>query len=78
MEKIEEKFRHLVADQLGVDLVEVEPNASFVDDLGADSLDQLELVMGCEDEFAIVIPDEDAVKINTVGAAVQYLKEHTK
>ena len=69
-----EKVKKIVVDQLGVDEDEVTPEASFVDDLGADSLDIVELVMAFEEEFDLEIPDEDAEKINTVGDVVDYLK----
>ncbi|MGI6611450.1 MAG: acyl carrier protein [Limnochordia bacterium] len=69
-----ERVRELVVDQLGVDTEEVTVEASFVDDLGADSLDIVELVMAFEEEFELEIPDEDAEKITTVGAAVKYIK----
>lgn len=68
------RVRELVVDQLGVDTEEVTVEASFVDDLGADSLDIVELVMAFEEEFELEIPDEDAEKITTVGAAVNYIK----
>jgi len=64
-------------EQLGVDEEEVTPDASFVDDLGADSLDTVELVMALEEHFDIQIPDEDAEKIVTVGDAVQYIKDNS-
>jgi acyl carrier protein len=69
--------KSIIVEQLGVDEEEVTPDASFVDDLGADSLDTVELVMAFEEEFDIEIPDEDAEKITTVGDAVQYIKENT-
>lgn len=71
-----EKVRKVLAEQLGVDESVVTPDASFVDDLGADSLDIVELIMGLETEFDIEIPDEDAEQIATVGDAVEYIKEH--
>lgn len=71
-----EKVRKVLAEQLGVDESVVTPDASFVDDLGADSLDIVELIMGLETEFDIEIPDEDAEKIATVGDAVEYIKDH--
>jgi len=71
-----EKVRQIVADQLGVDLEEVTTEASFVDDLGADSLDTVELVMALEEEFGLEIPDEDAEKISTVQDAIKYIDEH--
>ena len=73
-----EKVRQIVADQLGVDLEEVTEGASFVDDLGADSLDTVELVMALEEEFGMEIPDEDAEKISTVKDAINYINEHSE
>lgn len=70
-----EKVKSVVVEQLGVDEADVTMEASFVDDLGADSLDIVELIMGLETEFDIEIPDEDAEKISTVGDAVNYIKE---
>lgn len=70
-----EKVKAVVVEQLGVDEADVTMEASFVDDLGADSLDIVELIMGLETEFDIEIPDEDAEKISTVGDAVNYIKE---
>ncbi|MEE9141692.1 MAG: acyl carrier protein [Gammaproteobacteria bacterium] len=75
MSNIEKRVRKIVAEQLGVKEEEVVPDASFVDDLGADSLDTVELVMALEEEFECEIPDEDAEKITTVGAAMDYVKE---
>lgn len=72
---IEEKVKSIIAEQLGVKPEEVVPAASFIDDLGADSLDTVELVMAFEEEFSIEIPDEDAEKITTVGDAVKYIEE---
>lgn len=71
----EDKVREIIVEQLGVKPEEVTPEASFVDDLGADSLDTVELVMAFEEEFGIEIPDEDAEKIRTVGDAFKYLQE---
>ncbi|MBN1878914.1 acyl carrier protein [bacterium] len=71
---IEERVIKVVADQLGVELAEVTPEASFTDDLGADSLDTVELVMAFEEEFDVDIPDEDAEKMNVVKDAINYLK----
>jgi acyl carrier protein len=68
----------IIVEQLGVDQDQVTEDASFVDDLGADSLDQVELVMALEEEFGIEIPDEDAEKITRVKEAVSYIQEHTK
>lgn len=71
-----ERVKNVIVDQLSVDEAEVTMEASFVDDLGADSLDVVELIMGLETEFDIEIPDEDAEKIGTVGDAVEYIKNH--
>ncbi len=68
-----EKFKEIIVDRLGVDPNEITPEASFVDDLGADSLDTVELVMAFEEEFDIEIPDDDAEKLTTVGKAMEYL-----
>ena len=73
-----DRVKKVVVDQLDVNEDEVTPMASFVDDLGADSLDQVELIMAFEEEFDIEIPDEDAEKITTVGDAVNYIEEKTK
>jgi len=75
MATVEERVRKIIAEQLGVEEEEVTPEASFVEDLGADSLDTVELVMALEEEFSIEIPDEDAEKILTVGKALDYIKE---
>jgi acyl carrier protein len=72
---VEDRIKKIIAEQLGVEEDEVVPEASFVDDLGADSLDTVELVMALEEEFDIEIPDEDAEKILTVGRALEYIKE---
>ena len=72
---VAEKVKNIIVEQLGVDEEEVTPDASFVDDLGADSLDTVELVMAFEEEFGAEIPDEDAEKLTTVGAVITYLKE---
>ena len=74
----EEKVKQIIVEQLGVDEAEVTPNASFVDDLGADSLDTVELVMAFEEAFEIEIPDEDAEKIRTVQNAIDYINAHAK
>jgi acyl carrier protein len=78
MSTIEERVKKIVIEQLGVKEDEVTANASFVDDLGADSLDTVELVMALEEEFETEIPDEEAEKITTVQQAVDYIKAHTK
>ena len=78
MSSIEERVKKIVVDQLGVKEEDVTPNASFVDDLGADSLDTVELVMVLEEEFETEIPDEEAEKITTVQQAVDYIKAHVK
>jgi acyl carrier protein len=72
---VEDRVKKIIAEQLGVEEDEVTPEASFVDDLGADSLDTVELVMAFEEAFDIEIPDEDAEKILTVGRAIEYIKE---
>lgn len=74
---IEERVKKVVAEQLGVNEKEVTNEASFVDDLGADSLDTVELVMALESEFGVEIPDEDAEKIGTIQDAINYIKEHS-
>ncbi|NLV91240.1 MAG: acyl carrier protein [Firmicutes bacterium] len=73
-----EKVREIVVEQLGVESDDVTPQASFIDDLGADSLDIVELIMAFEEEFDFEIPDEDAEKISTVEDAVNYIKEKTE
>jgi acyl carrier protein len=78
MSSIEERVRKIVVEQLGVKEEEVTLQASFVDDLGADSLDTVELVMALEEEFDTEIPDEDAEKITTVQQAIDYVKAHLK
>ncbi len=74
---VEQRVKEIIVDQLGVDDKQVNGPASFIDDLGADSLDQVELVMALEEEFDIEIPDEDAEKIATVQNAVDYINNHT-
>jgi acyl carrier protein len=73
---IEERLRRIISEQLGVDESQVTPNASFEEDLNADSLDLVELIMSLEEEFGIEISEEDAEKIRTVGDAIDYVKEH--
>jgi acyl carrier protein len=75
---VEEKVRQIVMDQLDIEASEVTPKASFVDDLGADSLDRVELVMALEESFSLEIPDGDAEKIVTVQDAVDYIQRHAK
>ena len=77
MAELDTRVAEIIAEQLGVDVSEVVPEASFIDDLGADSLDTVELVMALEEEFGIEIPDEDAEKITTVKNALEYIKEHS-
>jgi len=78
MENIEQRVKKIVAEQLGVNESEVKIESSFVDDLGADSLDTVELVMALEEEFECEIPDEEAEKITTVQQAVDYINAHLK
>ncbi len=75
---VAEKVKKMIVEQLGVNEAEVVPEAKFIDDLGADSLDIVELIMALEDEYGIEIPDEDAEKIETVGDAIRYIEEHIK
>jgi acyl carrier protein len=72
---VEERVKKIIAEQLGVEEEEITPESSFVEDLGADSLDTVELVMAFEEEFGIEIPDEDAEKILTVQNSIDYIKE---
>ncbi len=72
---VEDKVKKIIVDQLGVDENEITPEASFIDDLGADSLDTVELIMAFEEEFNLEIPDEEAEKLTTVGDALNYLNE---
>ena len=74
---VEEKVKEIIVDQLGVDDKQVTTSASFIDDLGADSLDTVELVMALEEEFDIEIPDEEAENIEKVQDAIDYIKNHT-
>jgi acyl carrier protein len=76
MEPVADRVKKIIVDQLGVEEETVTPEASFVDDLGADSLDTVELVMALEEEFGIEIPDEDAEKITRVKEAVDYIEKH--
>ena len=78
MSTVEERVRQIIVDQLGVKEDEISVDSSFVDDLGADSLDTVELVMALEEEFNCEIPDEDAEKITTVKDAIEYLNAHTE
>ena len=78
MASVEERVKQIIVEQLGVDEAEVTPTASFVDDLGADSLDQVELVMAVGESFGIEVPDEDAEKMTTVKDAVEYIDKHAK
>ncbi len=73
-----DRVKGIVVEQLGVDAAQVTPQSKFVEDLGADSLDVVELVMALEEEFDIEIPDEDAEKIATVGEAVKYIESHVE
>ncbi len=76
MSSYSEKVKEIIVEQLGIDSGEVKEEAKFIEDLGADSLDTVELVMALEEEFNLEIPDEDAEKLTTVGSAIQYLDEH--
>ena len=78
MASVDERVKQIIVEQLGVDEAEVTPTASFVDDLGADSLDTVELVMAFEEAFGIEIPDEDAEKIATVKDAISYIDKHAQ
>ena len=78
MENVEQRVKKIVAEQLGVNEADVKSESSFVNDLGADSLDTVELVMALEEEFETEIPDEDAEKITTVQQAVDYVTSHAK
>lgn len=74
MEEVQQKLKEIVMDRLTAEEDQIKPEASFVEDLGADSLDIVELIMGIEEEFDIEIPDEDAEKLTTVGEAMAYVK----
>jgi len=78
MADVDAKVKKIISEQLGVPEADVKPEASFVNDLGADSLDTVELVMALEEEFGIEIPDEDAEKISTVQNAIDYIKAKAK
>jgi acyl carrier protein len=78
MASVEERVKQIIVEQLGVDEGEVTPSANFIDDLGADSLDTVELVMAFEEAFDIEIPDEDAEKIRSVKDAIDYIDQHSK
>lgn len=78
MSDVSNRVKEIVVDHLGVDSAKVVENASFVDDLGADSLDQVELVMKLEEEFGCEIPDDAAEKITTIKAAIEYIEAHKK
>jgi acyl carrier protein len=78
MSSVADKVKSIIVEQLGVDEEEVTPDASFVDDLGADSLDVVELVMAFEEEFGVEIPDDDAEKITRVREAIAYIETHAK
>lgn len=75
---VEERVKSIIVEQLGVDAEEVQPEASFVEDLGADSLDTVELIMAFEEEFGVEISDDEAEKIRKVKDAVEYIEKHTK
>ena len=75
---IEEKVRDIIVDQLGVNAEQVVPDAKFIEDLGADSLDTVELVMAFEEEFSIEVPDEEAEKLQSVKDVVTYVEEHSQ
>jgi len=74
---VEDKVKKIIAQKLGVDIADVTPQAKFVDDLGADSLDLVELIMSMEEEFEIDIPDEEAEKLETVQDAINYINSHS-
>ena len=76
VENVQERVKNIIVEQLGVDADQVKPEAQFVNDLGADSLDTVELIMALEEEFDIEIPDEKAEKIKTVGEAIDYIEQN--
>ena len=78
MSDIEQRVKEIIVNQLNVNEEQITPDASFIDDLGADSLDTVELIMEFEKEFSVTIPDEDAEKIATVGDALSYIEEKSK
>ena len=78
VENVQERVKNIIVEQLGVEPDQVKPEAQFVNDLGADSLDTVELIMTLEEEFNIEIPDEKAEKIKTVGEAIEYIEQNAK
>ncbi|MCI5820441.1 MAG: acyl carrier protein [Elusimicrobia bacterium] len=78
VENVQERVKNIIVEQLGVEADQVKPEAQFVNDLGADSLDTVELIMALEEEFDIEIPDEKAEKIKTVGEAIDYIEQNAK
>ncbi|MBO5011790.1 MAG: acyl carrier protein [Elusimicrobia bacterium] len=78
VENVQERVKNIIVEQLGVEADQVKPEAQFVNDLGADSLDTVELIMALEEEFDVEIPDEKAEKIKTVGEAIEYIEQNAK
>jgi len=78
VENVQERVKNIIIEQLGVEADQVKPEAQFVNDLGADSLDTVELIMALEEEFDVEIPDEKAEKIKTVGEAIEFISENAK
>ena len=78
VENVQERVKNIIVEQLGVEADQVKPEAKFVNDLGADSLDTVELIMALEEEFDVEIPDEKAEKIKTVGEAIDYIEQNAK
>ena len=78
VENVQERVKNIMVEQLGVEADQVKPEAQFVNDLGADSLDTVELIMALEEEFDVEIPDEKAEKIKTVGEAIEYIEQNAK